>query len=69
MPTQRPAIQRAFADTPCGGGDEDLSGLQMMELMRTEIDETCELSDTIFVSRGRRGHDHRDCDRDRAHSL
>jgi hypothetical protein len=28
------AIQRAFADTPCGGGDEDLSALQMMELMR-----------------------------------
>ena len=28
------AIQRAFAETPCGGGDEDLSGLQMMELMR-----------------------------------
>jgi len=28
------AIQRAFADTPCGGGDEDLSDLQMMELMR-----------------------------------
>jgi hypothetical protein len=31
------AIQRAFADTPCGGGDEDLSDLQLMELMRVKM--------------------------------
>lgn len=31
------AIQRAFANTPCGGGDEDLSALQMMELMRVTM--------------------------------
>jgi hypothetical protein len=28
------AIQRALADTPCGGGDQDLADLQMMELLR-----------------------------------
>jgi hypothetical protein len=31
------AIQRAFSDTPCGGGDEDLSDLQMMELARQSM--------------------------------
>lgn len=31
------AIQRAFADTPCGGGDLDLSSLQMMEFMRSNM--------------------------------
>lgn len=31
------AIQRAFADTPCGGGDLDLSQLQMMEYFRSTM--------------------------------
>ena len=31
------AIQRAFADTPCGGGDLDLSDLQMMEYLRSNM--------------------------------
>lgn len=31
------AIQRAFVDTPCGGGDLDLSSLQMMEYLRSNM--------------------------------
>lgn len=33
------AIERAFADTPCGGDDLDLSSLQMMEYLRRTMCE------------------------------